>query len=124
MERKPLDGILDIFYAQIIAAVLIFGVVWLLDHQGGVSFLAGASTMLLANGYLTWRVYRQQKTMRSLNLLSGFFGGEFGKYVLIMVCTLLFARWLALSWIFYILGVGVPQLGGVVIYGVRKSWRT
>ena len=124
MELKPLDGILNIWYCQIIASILALVLVLAVDHHGVESYAAGAGTMLLANGYLTWRVYRQSKTMRPMNLLLGFFGGEFGKYVLIAVCTLLFARWLALSWVFYIIGVGVPQLGGVIIYGMKKSWRT
>ncbi|MCX7122582.1 MAG: ATP synthase subunit I [Gammaproteobacteria bacterium] len=123
MELKPLDGILDIFYSQIIAAILVFGLVLIVDHHGGISFMAGAGTMLMANGYLTWRVYRHHRNMRSMNLLLSFFGGEFGKYALIAVCTLLFARWLELSWLFYVIGVGVPQLGGVIIYGMKKSWR-
>ncbi len=121
MKLKPLDGILEIYSAQIIAVALALVLVLLLHHQGAISLAAGAGTMLIANGYLTWRVYRHRRSMRSVNLLVGFFGGEFGKYVLIAGCTLLFAHWLALSWVFYILGVGVPQLGGVIIYGMRKS---
>jgi F0F1-type ATP synthase assembly protein I len=124
MKLKPLNGILDIFYAQILAAILAGVLLLLVDHHVALSFIAGAGTMLLANAYLTWRVYRHHKTMQSMNVLLGFFGGEFGKYVIIAVCTLLFARWSGLSWLFYILGVGVPQLGGVMIYGMRKSWRT
>ncbi len=124
MEHRPLDGIVNIFYCQIIAAILALALVMILDYHVGTSFLAGEVTMLLANGFLSWRVLRQRQSMRSMNLLLSFFSGEVGKYVFIVLGTLVFARLLRLDWLFYIVGLGVPQLGGVIIYGMKKAWRT
>ncbi len=121
MDSQPLDGILGLFKAQIAASIIALIVVLGVAHTRALSFLLGEGVMLVANAYLCWRVLRQRSTMQAMGLVLSFFGGELGKYVMIAIGTFLCARFMHLNWLFYVIGLGVPQLGGVIIYGIKKS---
>lgn len=84
----------------------------------GISFACGAVVILLGNGFLTWRVYQKHKTLKPMPMLWGFLGGEFGKYCIIAFFTVVFALYVKMAWLFYVLGLALPQLLGVVVYAI------
>ena len=82
----------------------------------GTAFAFGAGVTLSANGFLTWRVYQKHKSLQAEKMLFGFLGGEVGKYCIIVVLTALLAKYAKLDWIFYVLGLALPQLLGLLGY--------
>ncbi len=116
---KPLSMVREVFVCQVLAAVIALVIVMGLDRSVALSFASGEMVIVLANAFLAWRVIRQQNQMKPMGLLMGFLGGETGKYVLIVVLTFAVAKLLPLNWLFYIVGIGVPQLLGAIVYGVK-----
>lgn len=116
---KPLAMVREVFVCQVLAAVIALLIVMGLDRSVATSFALGEMIMVLANAFLAWRVIRQKNQMKPMGLLMGFFGGEAGKYLLIIVLTAAVAKCLPLNWLFYIIGIAVPQVFGVVVYGVK-----
>ncbi len=116
---KPLAMVREVFVCQVLAAVIALAIVLGVDRAVAVSFALGEGVIVLANAFLAWRVIRQQNQMKPMGLLMGFFSGEAGKYVLIVLLTFAVAKLLPLNWLFYIVGIGVPQLFGAIVYGVK-----
>ena len=112
----PLKTVLDLFKCQLAASLIALIILAIFKHTLLLSFFLGAFVMLAGNGFLAWRVYRQNKRIRPLSLLSGFLGGEAGKYFVLLVLTFILAKAFVFNWLFYIIGIAVPQLFGVILY--------
>lgn len=116
---KPLSMVREVFYCQVLAAAVGLLIVMMLARPAFLSFALGEMVMVLANAFLAWRVLRQQNKMKPMGLLMSFLGGETGKYALMAVLTFALAKSIPLNWLFYIAGIGVPQLLGVIVYGIK-----
>ncbi len=121
MQAPPLKTVRDVFFCQAAAAGVGLIVVLICARSMLLSFFLGEAVMLLGNGFLAWRVYRQNKRLVPLSILWGFLGGETGKYVVLFVLTLVIAKTIPLNWLFYVIGIAVPQLCGVILYFIWKS---
>jgi len=109
---------LELYQWQSISALLLALLLLLLKRSAGIAFTLGAVVLLIGNGFLTWRVYQKHKRLEAIPMLTGFLGGEFGKYAIIVVLTVLLAKYATISWLFYLLGLVLPQLLGVLIYAL------
>lgn len=114
---SPLYNVVDVFKCQVVASIIALVVVAILGHTVLFSFFLGEAIMVLGNGFLAWRVYRQRNRLAPMPMLFSFLGGEFGKYIVIIVLTILIAK-LAhdLNWLFYVIGMAIPQIFGVIVY--------
>lgn len=117
--QKPLLMVRNVFICQVGAALSALCLVLVFARSHAVSFMLGEGVILIANAFLTWRVLRQRSKMQAMGLLFSFFTGELGKYVLIVVLTVLVAKFLTLNWLFYLVGLGIPQLFGAIGYGLK-----
>lgn len=120
MQQRPFQSILDVFKCQVIASALGFILVAFSNHAALLSFFLGEAAMLLGNAFLTWRVYYQRKRLATMPILFSFLGGEVGKYVLLVVLTLIFAKTIPLNWLFYAIGIVTPQFFGVISYFLKS----
>lgn len=117
MQQRPFQSILDVFKCQIIASILGFILVALFNHPALLSFFLGEIVMLLGNAFLTWKVYyKRKKQLAPMPILLSFLGGEVGKYILLVILTLIIAKTMTLNWLFYALGIVTPQFFGVIVY--------
>lgn len=107
---------LQVYKWQAFAAVALALILLLVRRPWGLSFIYGASVILLGSGFLTWRVYQKHKTLQALPMLWGFLGGEFGKYCIIILFTIILAIYVKMNWLFYALGLVLPQVLGVIMY--------
>lgn len=121
MHHRPLKTVLNIFKCQVFAALFALLIVAAFRHPGLLAFFLGEIVMLAGNAFLAWRVYQQNKKIIPASLLLNFVGGEAGKYGLLVILTFLIAKYLPVNWLFYILGIAVPQLLGVILYLLARS---
>jgi len=113
----PLKTVFDIFKAQVLACIIALVIaVLLFSKQESLSFFLGEIAMLGGNALLTFNVYRQNQRLAPLPLLLGFMTGEVGKYVVLVILTFIFAKFISLNWLAYAIGVVTPQLFGIIIY--------
>ncbi len=113
---RPLQTVLDVFKAQVIATIAALIIVAMVNIHILLSFFLGELAMLTGNAFLAFNVYRQHKRMAPMSLLLSFMLGEVGKYVVLVIFTIIFAKTIALNWLFYAIGVFTPQVLGVVVY--------
>lgn len=109
---------LQVYQWQVISALVIIAALHLWNRFAAFSFTYGAIVLLLANGFLTWRVYQKYKSLKAMSMLWGFLGGEVGKYCLIVLLTVLFAKYVKMDWLFYVMGLALPQLLGVIVFAL------
>lgn len=109
---------LEFFKYQVLCALVVALLLLPFNHFAAASFSYGAIVILLGNGFLTWRVYQKHKSLKAIPMLWGFLGGEFGKYCLLVIFTVLLAKYVKMNWLFYVMGLALPQLLGVIVYGI------
>ena len=120
----PLKMVFDIFKAQVLACIIALVIaVLFFSKQESLSFFLGEIAMLGGNALLTFNVYRQNQRLAPLPLLLGFMTGEVGKYVVLVILTFIFAKFISLNWLAYAIGVVTPQLFGIIIYFLTPSLR-
>lgn len=112
----PLKTVLDLFKCEVVGSLIGLIIVAIFNVHLLLPFFLGEFAMLLGNSFLVWRVYRQNKRIQPLSLLMGFLGGETLKYLVLIVFTLIIAKLLMINWLFYVIGIAVPQLFGVILY--------
>lgn len=121
---SPLKNVLDVFKSQVAASLIALVVVALISLAALPSFFLGELVMLCGNAFLAWKVYRQGKNMAPLSLLFSFLGGETGKYVLLVLFTIIIAKvFPQLNWLFYAIGIATPQLLGIIFYLIWNRYK-
>lgn len=112
----PLKMVLNLFKFEVLGALLGLIIMAILNVNLLLSFFLGEFAMVLGNSFLAWCVYRQNKRIQPMPLLMSFLSGEMGKYFVLIVITLIMAKLVVINWLFYIIGIAVPQLAGVILY--------
>lgn len=112
---------LAIYKYQTLSALVLALILLAVNSFLGISFIYGALVILMGNGFLTWRVYQKHKSLQAIPMLWGFLGGEFGKYCLIALFTVIFANYVKMNWLFYVMGLALPQLLGVISFALINS---
>ena len=108
--------VLWIYAWQIVSAVIIFLILLAFNYFFSLSFILGAAAILLGNGFLTHRVYQKYKSLKATSMLSGFLSGALGKYCIFVLSTVMIAKYVTINWLFYLLGVALPQVLGVIFF--------
>jgi F0F1-type ATP synthase assembly protein I len=118
MQHKPTEFRLglQVYQCQIVSALAAALLLWLWNAFAALSFSYGAIVILLGNGFLTWRVYQKHKSLQAMSMLWSFLGGEFGKYCLLILGTVLLAYYVKMNRLFYVIGLALPQILGVLIF--------
>jgi F0F1-type ATP synthase assembly protein I len=102
-------------YAQAIAGLVIAVALCIIKRELGWSCAAGSISILLANGYQGLRVALTRQQFNPVELLKNFYKGELGKFLILAVFVLVFARFVNLSWWAFIIGILGAQLGGAIL---------
>ncbi len=113
---RPLQTVLDVFKAQVIASLLALVIFAIFAHQELLSFFLGEFVMLIGNAFLAFNVYRQQKRLAPISILWGFLGGEAGKYLILIVLSFILFKTIPLNGLFYVIGIACPQVLGMLVY--------
>lgn len=114
---------LKLYQWQIVCALIMSLIVLVCNQFDGLSFIYGAGVIVLGNGFLTWRVYQKHKSLQAVPMLWGFLGGEFGKYCLLILFTVILAKYVKMNWLFYVIGLALPQILGVVVFAIISSMK-
>lgn len=94
---------------QLLLVVLFSAVLAWQNAKWGRSCFIGAGVMGLANGYFM-RILFAKRDFDPKRILINFYRGELGKLVILGLGSALCAKYLALTWWAYILGVAIVQL--------------
>ncbi len=113
---KQLHLALQVYKWQVLCALTFALILLAYNAFISMSFAYGALVILISNGFLTWRVYQKHKSLQPLTMLKGFLTGEVGKYILIALLTIIFAKYVKMDWLFYVLGLALPQIFGVIAF--------
>ncbi|MDF2939756.1 MAG: hypothetical protein K0R66_398 [Gammaproteobacteria bacterium] len=102
-------------YSQVLAGLIVALILCLIKLEYGWSSALGAVTILLANGYQCLRVWLTRQEYNPVELLKNFYKGEIGKFLILAIFVVLFAKFFNLIWWAFIAGILGAQLGGAAL---------
>ncbi|MDF2690328.1 MAG: hypothetical protein K0S29_183 [Gammaproteobacteria bacterium] len=121
MENPTRAYIKQWLYYQAVAGLIIAIGLCLVRFKLGYSSGLGSLVILLANSYQALRVMLSRQQYNPVELLKNFYKGELGKFIILAIFVIVFAKFLNLIWWAFIIGILGTQVGGAALLMMRRA---
>lgn len=114
MHKASTTQVRRIILIQMLATLVVSGILLVIDKVYAWSSLAGGMTATLANAYFAWKVFAKQQESEPEQILATYYRAEVGKIIL---TVLLFIGAIKL-----IKPISIVTLMGVYLFNVLIPW--